>query len=45
MLKMCDVFLKNYVAKPNVTPEELKINKRQLYAFFDEYTNKVAKDW
>lgn len=45
MLKICDVFLKNYLAKPNVTPEELKINKKQLYAFFDEYTSKVAKDW
>jgi hypothetical protein len=45
MLKICDVFLKCYVVLPNITPEELAISKKQLYAFFDEYTAKIAKDW
>lgn len=45
MLKICDVFLKNYVAKPDIKSNELLINKKQLYLFFDEYTSHVAKDW
>jgi hypothetical protein len=46
MLKVCDVFLKCYVIKQESIPEnEYKIHKRQLYLFFDEYTNKIAKDW
>lgn len=44
MLKICDVFLKNYVAK-TVTDEEFKVAKKQLYLFFKDYTEKVAKDW
>ncbi len=45
MLKICDVFLKNYVA---VAPKEFNegvLAKKNLYAFFDEYTSKIAKDW
>ncbi len=45
MLKICDVFLKTYVGKPGVKQEELNIGKRQLYSFFSEYTETVAKDW
>eukprot|EP00347_Sterkiella_histriomuscorum_P015302 403357539 len=45
MLKICDVFLKNYIARGDVKPEEYQVAKRQLYSFFDEYTEKVAKDW
>ncbi|CDW87054.1 tetratricopeptide repeat protein 27 [Stylonychia lemnae] len=45
MLKICDVFLKNYVAKAGTPFEEFNIAKKQLYAFFDDYTEKVAKDW
>lgn len=46
MLKICDVFLKSYVIKQEEIPlEEFKVHKRQLYQFFDEYTNKIAKDW
>jgi hypothetical protein len=28
LLRICDVFLKNYVAKEDVSPEHLQINKR-----------------
>ncbi len=48
MLKICDVFLKCYVVKATVadlTKEEFLVNKRQLYTFFDEYTNKIPLDW
>jgi hypothetical protein len=48
MLKICDVFLKSYVANATVadlTKEEFLVNKRQLYTFFDEYTNKIHMDW
>ena len=45
MLKICDAFLKTYVGKPGVKQEELNIGKRQLYSFFSEYTESVAKDW
>ena len=48
MLRICDVFLKAYVASATVADlqkEEFLVNKRQLYTFFDEYTNKVVKDW
>ena len=45
MLKICDVFLKCYVVKDGISPSEFAIHKRQLYNFFDEYTNKIAKDW
>ena len=48
MVRICDVFLKCYVAKATVadlTKEEFLVNKRQLYKFFDEYTSKIVKDW
>ena len=48
MLRICDVFLKSYVATATIadlSKEEFLVNKRQLYTFFDEYTEKIAKDW
>lgn len=44
MLKICDVFLKNFVAKA-VPDDEYKVAKKQLYLFFSDYTEKVAKDY
>ena len=48
MLRICDVFLKSFVAQATVADlqkEDFLVNKRQLYTFFDEYTEKIAKDW
>jgi hypothetical protein len=48
MLRICDVFLKVYVAQATVadlSKDEFLVHKRQLYTFFNEYTEKVAKDW
>ena len=53
LLRVCDVFLKNYVVnKPAGSEEEKKaaednlaVNKKQLYAFFEEYTSQKPQDW
>lgn len=45
LLKICDVFLKNYLATSNIPYDQFEMNKKQLYKFFDEYTAKVAKDY
>ena len=45
MLKICNVFLQNFVAKENVSQDEIRLSKKQLYSFFHDYTEKVAKDW
>jgi hypothetical protein len=45
MLKICDSFLKTYIAKPGVKEDEMRIGKKNLYNFFNEYTEKNAKDW
>lgn len=53
LVRVCDVFLKNYVSnRLKVTEEERKeaqesltVNKRQLYKFFDEYTSQKPQDW
>jgi tetratricopeptide (TPR) repeat protein len=41
--KICDVFLRNYFAQ-ECPPNEFIVHKKQLYLFFDEYTDKIAKD-
>ena len=45
VLKICDAFLKKFVVTQDLKQEEMKIAKKQLYAFFDEYTAHVTNDW
>jgi len=44
VLKLCDTFLKCFVTK-KVEAREFNMAKKQLYGFFDQYTEIVAKDY
>lgn len=43
-MRICDCFLKSFTGK-EVSERDFKMAKKQLYDFFDQYTEIVAKDF